>query len=83
MSTKRAAMRVTPGAVPVTSTRSARSAISGMPRPTPGLSARAHAEAVVGDGDLDAFVVQARGHVDLAGALAVAVRVHDGVRHRF
>ena len=48
----------------------------------PGLSAaRAQAEAVVGHGDLDAFVVQARGHVHLPGLLPVAVRVQDGVRH--
>jgi hypothetical protein len=39
---------------------------------------RAQPDAVVDDGDLDALVIQARGHVDLAGLLAVAV----GVDHR-
>ena len=64
------------------STRSARSAISGIPSPTPGESVtRTQADAVVGDGDLDALVVQTRGHMDLAGAFAVTVGVHDGIRH--
>ena len=55
-----------------------------MPEPDAGaVHARAHAEAVVGDGDFDALVVQARGHVDRAGLLAIAIRVHDRVRDRF
>ena len=47
------------------------------------VSARAQPDAVVGDRDLDAFVVQARRHMDLTGALTVAVRVYDGIRHCF
>jgi hypothetical protein len=41
----------------------------------------AQPDAVVGDGDLDAVVVQTRGHMDRTGAFPVTVRMHDGIRH--
>jgi hypothetical protein len=41
----------------------------------------AQPHAVVSHGDVDAVVVQTRGHMDLTGALSVAIRMHDGIRH--